>query len=61
MHASASGESVGSIPHDWRGSMVVIRKRGLGIDPLYYMDITLADFRHIMDYFVWYGKELYRA
>lgn len=61
MYASASGGSVGSIPHDWRGSMVVMRKRGLGIDPLCYMDITLADFRHIMDYFVGYRKEFYRA
>lgn len=51
MYASASGESVGSVPDDWRGRTVVLRARGLNIDPNHYTDITLADFRHIMDYF----------
>lgn len=54
VYSSASLGSIGAIPGDWRGPIVVLRARGLGIDPDTYTDITMNDFRHLMDYFAHY-------
>ncbi|KAF2503385.1 hypothetical protein BU16DRAFT_39086 [Lophium mytilinum] len=40
----------------WRGPIMVMRKVGRGSDAIYSTDMTLADYRNILDYFVNYGK-----
>ena len=56
VYASASAGSIGSVPGDWRGPIVVLRAQGLSIDPNTYTDVTLDDFRHLMDYFIRYRE-----
>ncbi|GKZ40822.1 hypothetical protein AbraIFM66951_006356 [Aspergillus brasiliensis] len=50
--ASVRASSAASCPHAYHGPMVAIRE----IHPEDYADIELADFRHLMDYFVTYGS-----
>lgn len=38
--------------HDWRGPILVLSEPGLAIDPRFFQDITLQDFRHAVDYFL---------
>ncbi|KAH7048451.1 hypothetical protein B0J12DRAFT_574958, partial [Macrophomina phaseolina] len=40
----------GRAVHDWRGPLVFMRKKEVGFDPMSYEDITLQDFRDIVDY-----------
>ncbi|KAI9787400.1 MAG: hypothetical protein M1816_007533 [Peltula sp. TS41687] len=54
----------GELPHPWRGPIVAFRKEGGGTkpgflldEPRFYSDITLQDFRHVVDYFRSYGDE----
>ncbi|KAF3918739.1 hypothetical protein AA313_de0210111 [Arthrobotrys entomopaga] len=47
----ASLGAMGSSPHRWCGPVLAIRENANGS----YADITLTDFRHILDYFVTYG------
>jgi hypothetical protein len=42
--------------HDWRGPLVVMRRPGTAIDPLFYEDISAGDFRIVIDYFLSYGR-----
>ncbi|MCJ1342337.1 hypothetical protein MMC31_000519 [Peltigera leucophlebia] len=43
-------------PHNWRGPVVALRQVGVGYQPYsVYEDITLADLRHAVDYFLAYG------
>jgi hypothetical protein len=56
VYSSAFLGSVGGILGDWRGPIVVLRARGLRIDPHTHTDITLNDFRHLMDYFALYTE-----
>ena len=48
----------GAMCHDWRGSFVALRQQGRSTDPTFYEDMTLADFRHVVDYFLSYGDEV---
>lgn len=41
----------------WKGPIVALKKRGLGMDPHFYMDIDLQDYRDVVDYFISYGNE----
>jgi len=41
----------GIIPHRWCGPIVAVRERPFD----FYEDITLADFRHVIDYVISYG------
>ena len=34
----------------WAGSIIALKKKGLGIDPLHYMDIDMQDYRDVVDY-----------
>jgi hypothetical protein len=52
VYSSVSSASIGSIAGDWRGPIVVLLAQGISIDPDTYKDISLNDFRRIMDYFV---------
>ena len=47
----------GTVPRPWRGPILALRKKGTELDPLYYSHMTVADFRHIVDYFLAYGDE----
>lgn len=54
----------GKPPHEWKGPIVALRKEGGAINPRrlineqrFYNDITLEDFRHVVDYFQNYGDE----
>lgn len=40
----------GVTSHDWRGPLVAMKKKGPGIDPLFYTDMTMEDFRDTVDY-----------
>jgi MYND finger len=42
-------------PQEWRGPVIVLRKRGLDLIPKIYDDISLAEFRHAIDHFQTYG------
>lgn len=52
VHNVTKGKAV----HDWRGPMVFMRKKELGYNPLSYEDITLQDFRDVVDYLIYYGN-----
>lgn len=49
--------SAGPAPHSWRGPAVVLRKHGLDTDPRFYGDISLADYRDVLDYFIKYADD----
>jgi MYND finger len=42
-------------PQEWRGPVVVLRKRGMDISPKIHDDITLVDYRHVLDFFAVHG------
>jgi hypothetical protein len=43
--------------HDWRGSMLVIKIKGLeGEFPCKYIDIEMKDIQDIKDFLIWYGS-----
>jgi hypothetical protein len=43
--------------HDWRGSLIILSKQGTDFDPPFYQDVTAADLRVAVDYFIAYGDE----
>lgn len=47
----ASVKTSGTVQHSWRGPVVALRDNWRE----FYEDITLADFRHVIDYFVTYN------
>ncbi len=47
-----SVKTSGTVHHRWSGPIVEMRK----LSTEYYEDITLADFRHVIDYFVTYNS-----
>jgi hypothetical protein len=47
----------GAVSHSWSGPIVVMRQPSLAYDPRFYSDITLADLRTAIDYFIAYGNE----
>ena len=51
VYAAASFGGLGDVPGDWRGPIVVLRAKGCSIDPHAYLDISMDDFRCVMDYF----------
>jgi hypothetical protein len=50
VYMAASFGGMESVPGDWRGPIVVLRVKGCSIDPNAYLDITMDDFRCVMDY-----------
>lgn len=44
----------GKAVHDWRGPLLFMRKKEVGFDPMSYEDVTLQDFRDIIDYLISY-------
>ena len=46
----------GKMTHDWRGPILVMRQPGTEIDPDFYEDVTAAELRIVVDYFLSYGK-----
>jgi hypothetical protein len=51
VYMAASFGGIGSVPGDWRGPIVLLRAKGCSMDPDAYLDITMDDFRCVMDYF----------
>lgn len=49
--------SSGTTSCDWRGPGIILRKRGISSDPGFYGDISLADYRHVLDYFLSYRDD----
>lgn len=47
----------GLMTHDWRGQILVLSKLTTTWDPRYYQDVTAADLRVAVDYFVTYGVD----
>lgn len=47
----------GIAQYDWRGAVVGMRKKGTGLNPTTYEDMTLEDFRDMVDYLIMYGVE----
>ena len=45
----------GAPGHDWRGPILAVKKQGLGIDPRFFLDIDMRDYRDVVDYFISYG------
>ena len=46
----------GAMVHDWRGPIVVLHQPGTYLDLPCYEDVTIADFRHAVDYFSSHGS-----
>lgn len=46
----------GRLGHNWRGSVVILRRPGRAMDLGFHEDIRLADFRHVVDYFLTYKR-----
>jgi hypothetical protein len=42
-------------PQVWRGPVVVMRKRGLDLEPKVYEDVSLVEYRHVLDFFATHG------
>ncbi|KAH6975009.1 hypothetical protein BKA56DRAFT_589904 [Ilyonectria sp. MPI-CAGE-AT-0026] len=42
--------------HDWRGPIIVVGKKGQGLDPPQCRDLDMNDFRYIADYLISYGR-----
>src|ERR1700760_1719943 len=38
-------------PQEWRGPVIVLRQRGLDLEPKIYEDVTLVEYRHVIDHF----------
>ena len=48
----------GKTPYTWMGPVLVLSQLGDQSEPYSaYQDVTMADFRHVVDYFVWYGSD----
>lgn len=47
----------GAAGHTWKGPIVALKQRGLGMDPQQHTDINMRDFRDVVDYFIAYGDE----
>ena len=45
----------GKMTHNWCGPIVAMRQPGISFDPRFYEDITAADLRVVVDYFLSYG------
>ena len=41
----------------WAGPIIALKKKGLGMDPLHYIDINMQDYRDVVDYFITYANE----
>lgn len=46
----------GKMKHNWCGPIVAMRQPGTNVDPRFYEDITAADLRVVVDYFLLYGS-----
>ena len=46
-----------TVSSSWRGPMVALKKQGVGVDFRSYADMTLGDYRHLVDYFASYGND----
>ena len=44
----------GAPGHEWRGPILAMKKRGLGTDPGFFLDINMQDYRDVVDYFISY-------
>ncbi len=47
----------GAVAFTWRGPIIALKKRGLGMDPSFHLDIDMQDYRDVVDYFISYGDE----
>jgi MYND finger len=47
----------GAVSHNWSGPCIAMRQPNTNVDPLVYVDITLADFRTVVDYFSAYADD----
>ena len=45
----------GAMGHEWRGPILAMKEQGLSIDPQFFLDIDMRDYRDIVDYFILYG------
>lgn len=42
----------------WRGSMVMMAKKGMDENPAFYQDISLVDLRDVVDYLSWFRRDV---
>ncbi|MCJ1354843.1 MAG: hypothetical protein MMC33_004833 [Icmadophila ericetorum] len=49
----------GKMKHHWKGTVMVMRKRDLEQHPSFYGDITMIDFRDVVDWLSDYGNQNY--
>ena len=49
--------SSGTTSCNWQGLGIILQKRGISSDPGFYGDISLADYWHILDYFLSYRDD----
>ena len=47
----------GAQGHEWRGPILAMKKKGLGTDPGFFLDINMQDYRNVVDYFVSYRPD----
>lgn len=49
--------SKGINDYPWKGPVIVIKMKGLEVYQNIYEDMNVKDFKDVIDYFCWYGKE----
>lgn len=49
--------SSGTTSCNWQGLGIILQKRGISSDPGFYGDISLADYWHVLDYFLSYRDD----
>ena len=59
MNSSVVRATQGALGYEWREPILALKKEGLDIDPWFYLDVDMRDYRDVVDYFIWYG--VYRS
>lgn len=56
IYEAVGASSTVPVPYCWKGPVIAFKKRGPDLDPPFYDDITLEDYRHALDYFSKYNS-----
>jgi len=57
LNQSVLAATKGTASHTWCGPLVVLKHKAGGMDPSYYTDIDMSDFRDVVDYLIAYGRK----
>lgn len=55
MNKSIVKATRGVMGHAWKGPILAMKEQGLSMDPRFFLDIDMRDYRDVVDYFISYG------